>query len=171
MQIIELGCGNGRDSIYFSQKGLTVLGVDQVSEEVTFLNGKYSTNKLKFCMGDFTRLPSDESYDCVYSRFTLHSVTDADEDRVFNWVRHALRENGLFALEVRSMSDPKRRQGTRVSPSENIVDGHYRRYAELSGLLAKLSEVGLAPLFSEESTGFAPHGDEDPPVIRVVAQL
>ena len=31
MKIIELGCGNGRDSFYFANNGLSVYSVDQSS--------------------------------------------------------------------------------------------------------------------------------------------
>ena len=37
--LIELGCGNGRDSIFFSREvDLSVIAVDQCQEELWFLN-------------------------------------------------------------------------------------------------------------------------------------
>jgi tellurite methyltransferase len=40
--LIELGCGNGRDSIYFGEKGINVVAVDQVDEEINFLQNQFS---------------------------------------------------------------------------------------------------------------------------------
>ena len=40
--LIELGCGNGRDSLFFSKNGINVVGVDQVESEIDFLNKNYS---------------------------------------------------------------------------------------------------------------------------------
>jgi cyclopropane fatty-acyl-phospholipid synthase-like methyltransferase len=34
--LIELGCGNGRDAIYFANKGLHVNAIDQCSDEINF---------------------------------------------------------------------------------------------------------------------------------------
>ena len=34
--LIELGCGNGRDSIYFARNKLNVVAVDQVEDEIDF---------------------------------------------------------------------------------------------------------------------------------------
>jgi cyclopropane fatty-acyl-phospholipid synthase-like methyltransferase len=34
MDLIELGCGNGRDSLFFAKNGVRVLAVDQCAEEI-----------------------------------------------------------------------------------------------------------------------------------------
>ena len=36
-QLLELGCGNARDSLYFSKNGIKVIAVDQVREEIEYL--------------------------------------------------------------------------------------------------------------------------------------
>ncbi len=169
MRLIELGCGNGRDSVFFAHNGVSVCAVDQVEKEIQFLNDKCAHKNLKFVVGDFTRLSPCDTFDCVYSRFTLHSVSEEDELRVLRWVRNALGEGGLFCIEVRSTNDPKMQAGERISESENIVDGHYRRYIDLAVFSKKLEGLGFEVTYAEESTEFAPYKDEAPPVIRIVA--
>lgn len=168
--LLELGCGNGRDSVFFSGKGLSVLAVDQVESEIIFLNNTYAHEGLAFSAGDFTRLDIEGSFDCVYSRFTLHSVPEEDERRVLKWAYGHLNDGGLFCIEVRSVNDPKLQGGEQVSDNENIVDGHYRRYFDLKNFRARLMDRGFTVLYAEEKSGFAPFGDEDPPVVRVIAQ-
>jgi len=170
MRLIDLGCGNGRDSVFFARGGVLVRGVDQVDEEITFLNNSYAHEQLEFAAENFTRLKTDNVFDCIYSRFTLHSVSEEDELRVLEWVSASLAEGGVFCVEVRSMNDPKLQEGERISDYENIVDGHYRRYFDRRTFKERLHERGFTIVFSEERTGFAPYGSEDPPVIRVVAK-
>jgi len=169
-RLVELGCGNGRDSVFFAQNGVIVCGVDQVDAEVKFLNDTYAHDQLGFVAGDFTRLDLGGAFDCVYSRFTLHSVSEEDELRVLEWAYHHLNDGGLFCIEVRSANDPKLQDGERVSKNENIVDGHYRRYVDLSAFTQKLTALSFELVSAEECVGFAPYGDEDPPVIRVVVK-
>ncbi|EEO25453.1 adenylyl-sulfate kinase [Helicobacter winghamensis] len=53
--LIELGCGNGRDSLYFAKNGLDVLGVDQCDNVIEFLQ-QYKNYSLEFQCADFTKL-------------------------------------------------------------------------------------------------------------------
>jgi len=169
-RLIEMGCGNGRDSVFFSRNGVQVLGVDQVNSEIEFLNKTYANENLEFGVGDFTRMEVGEMYDCVYSRFTLHSIPEDDELMVLKWVFSSLNEGGLFFIEVRSVNDPKLQEGERISDCENIVDGHYRRYIELDGFFERLSALGFEGVYQAEEIGFAPYASENPPVIRVVVK-
>ena len=41
-KLIELGCGNGRDSVYFAQQKINVTAIDQIEEEMDYLNKKHS---------------------------------------------------------------------------------------------------------------------------------
>jgi len=168
-RLTELGCGNGRDSVFFAHNGISVYAVDQVETEIQFLNDKFTHKNLKFVVGDFARLSPCDKLDCVYSRFTLHSVSEEDELRVLRWAHSALGEGGLFCIEVRSTNDPKLQSGERISENENIVDGHYRRYINRAVFSKKLEGLGFEVIYTEESTGFAPYKDEAPPVIRIVA--
>ena len=46
--LIELGCGNGRDSVYFAGHGVNVIAVDQVDDEIDYLNENYAGDNLCF---------------------------------------------------------------------------------------------------------------------------
>ena len=167
--LLELGCGNGRDSLYFSRQGISVLAVDQVESEIAFLEKEKTGEHLRFQSGDFTALALDEKFGCVYSRFTLHSIREEEECKVLKWCYDHSLPDGLFCIEARSVGDPKLLAGDRVSENENIVDGHYRRYFNLKAFKGRLESEGFSILYAEEKTGFAPFGDEDPPVVRIVA--
>ena len=169
-RLLELGCGNGRDSLFFARNGMSVLAVDQAESEIAFLEKENSCDNLKFQSKDFTALDIDELFSCIYSRFTLHSIREEEEQNVLRWCYDHVSPEGLFFIEARSVNDPKLAAGERISENENIFDGHYRRYFNLEAFKQRLKATGFSILYAEEKTGFAPFGDEDPPVVRVVAQ-
>lgn len=170
MKLVELGCGNGRDSVFFAQHEIFVRGVDQAESEIRFLNSTYAHSFLEFIAADFTRLEADVLPDCIYSRFTLHSISEEDELRVLKWAKDSLAEGGILCVEVRSINDSKLQDGERISLCENIVDGHYRRYLKLAAVEKQLIQLGFEVVYAEESINFAPFGNENPPVIRVVVK-
>lgn len=168
-KLIELGCGNGRDSVYFAQQKINVTAIDQIEEEMDYLNKKHSLYNLNFKADDFTNLDTDKKYDYIYSRFTLHSVNEEAEKRVFNWITKQLNDEGLFFLEVRSINDPMFQKGEKISESENVTT-HYRRYLDFDETIEKLEKRGLKIIYKLESQGLAKYKDDDPTLIRIVAQ-
>ena len=168
-KLIELGCGNGRDSVYFAQQKINVTAIDQIEEEMDYLNKKHSLYNLNFKADDFTNLDDDKKYDYIYSRFTLHSVNEKAEKRVFDWITKQLNDEGLFFLEVRSINDPMFEKGEKISESENVTT-HYRRYLDFNETIEKLENRGLKIIYKLESQGLAKYKDDDPTLIRIVAQ-
>ncbi len=168
-KLIELGCGNGRDSIYFAENNINVTAIDQIEEEIDYLNQKYSSDNIKFVVADFTNLKKDTKYDYIYSRFTLHSITEDREKYLFKWIESQLNDDGLFLLEVRSINDPMFKKGERISENENFTT-HYRRYLDLEKTIEKLEKYGLKIIYKLESNGLSVYNDDDPMLIRIVAK-
>jgi cyclopropane fatty-acyl-phospholipid synthase-like methyltransferase len=168
-KLIELGCGNGRDSIFFSKKNINVLGVDQAENEIKFLNENYANKKLNFLADDFTDLNLDTKFDYIYSRFTFHSINEEKEDNTLSWVSSHLKDEGLFFLEARSINDPMYNEGKILSEFENFTD-HYRRYMDLNKIIEKLENKNFSIIYKIENDGLAIHKNEDPIVIRIIAQ-
>ncbi len=167
--LIELGCGNGRDSVFFAEKNINVTAIDQIDDEINYLNQKYGSDKLVFKTRDFTNLRKDTKYDYVYSRFTLHSITEKREAKVFDWIESQLNKNGLFLLEVRSINDPMFKKGEKLSENENVTT-HYRRYLNFEDTKMKLKKHGLTIVYALESNGLSVYNDDDPTLIRIVAK-
>ncbi|WP_458454919.1 class I SAM-dependent methyltransferase [Methanobrevibacter sp.] len=173
--LIELGCGNGRDSVFFSQNGIDVLAVDQVDDEIDFLNENYGNDNLTFACDDFTNLDEtsnvkikDNTFDYVYSRFTFHSINEEKEDRTLDWIAGHL--DGLFFLEARSLNDPMFRKGKLLSETENFTT-HYRRYMDMGKFISKLESRGFEVLYKIEDKDLAPYKDDNPYVIRIIARI
>ena len=81
--ILEIGCGNGRDSIYLVKQGCDVIGVDITPEAIKLaqenkerlLKDKNLADNLNFQVADVEKLSfPDEHFAGVYSIGVLHST-------------------------------------------------------------------------------------------------
>lgn len=174
--LIELGCGNGRDSIYFSQNDLNVIAVDQVECEIDFLNKNYKNENISFACDDFTNLKNtsidiikETEFDYIYSRFTFHSINESKENRTLNWIENKLSKDGLFLLEARSINDSMFKQGENLSENENFTT-HYRRYMDLDKIITKLESRNFEIIYKIEDNDLAVYRDDNPYVIRIIAK-
>lgn len=169
--LCELGCGNGRDSVFFAKHKIKVDAFDLVKDEIRFLQENYSNEYLNFYWGDFSKLPVNLSkYNAVYSRFTIHSISEAMENSVLEWAYHALKESGYLFVESRSIKDPLLKHGIRLGSKENFTD-HYRRYMDIDAFGEKLKKNNFKIILAEESDTFAVTENESPVIDRVVAMI
>lgn len=172
-EIVELGCGNGRDSVYFAREGHSVDAIDQCYNEICFLMKQYQhLDNLDFRCDDFTDMVDDEPYDVVYSRFTLHSISKEQQKRTLEWTYRNLRKDGLLCIEVRGQKNEIYKVGEAV-PNEAdayILDNHYRRFLNFDSLCEDLKKLGFTLDFAAEDKDFAPYNGQNETYIRVIAR-
>lgn len=170
--ILDLGCGNGRDSIFFAGLGLKVTAIDAADAAIMQLREEHGEEDIRFICDDF--VSSSEvyagQYDYVYSRFTLHAINEKQETEVLNNIYKTLKQDGSFFIEVRSVNDELYGMGEMVGSDAYIYDGHYRRFIRMEQLTEKMKEIGFDILTAEEKRGFAPYQESDPPIIRITAR-
>ncbi|MGX3010346.1 class I SAM-dependent methyltransferase [Helicobacter sp. 23-1044] len=166
LKLIELGCGNGRDSVYFAKQGISVLGIDQCENMIATLNKRHKSANLSFQSGDFTALPNAEfAFDAIYSRFTLHSINATQQSNLFKWIAQNL--SGILAIECRGYKNSLYGRGEMVEKDAFIYDNHYRRFVDFEALCEFLSD-DYEVLFAKEDKGFAPFNGEDDYFFRIV---
>lgn len=172
-KLVELGCGNGRDSIYFNSLGLQVDAVDISDRTIDKLKNKHLNNKnINFICDDFIEYIRNTNIysDYIYSRFTLHSITDDQQSTLLENVYTNLKEKGKFFIEVRSILDDIYGLGVEVGRNAFIYEKHYRRFIVKKELEKELVTIGFKIISSEEKNGFAPFGDKDPIILRIIAE-
>jgi hypothetical protein len=96
--IIDLGCGNGRDTIYFKLNNYVVEAIEQSKVACEYLN-KYNINIYNQSIID--NLP--KTYDMYYCRFVLHALNYEDIDKFFKNVYNSMSDNSIFCIETRSI--------------------------------------------------------------------
>lgn len=149
MNILDCGCGNGRDSYYFSKK-FNVTGLDTSSKPVNKEN-------CKFIQCDFCSYNKDK-FDIIYSRFTFHSISNQQQ---IDFLK-SITKGSYLCIETRSdkTSSIKKVHG----------DDHYRNYTNYNKLINLLYVMDFNIIYSEEKRGFAIYKDEDPCCIRIICQ-
>lgn len=173
VSLAELGCGNGRDAIFFADANIKVLAIDQVVGEIEFLRNRFEKlYNIKFLEADFTCLTDDSKFDVIYSRFTLHSISSVEEARVLNWAYTNLVKDGFFCIEVRGQKNEIYKLGDAVigEPDAYIYNGHFRRFLNFESFCNNLKKCGFVLDFAKETNGFAPFNNDDETFIRIVAK-
>lgn len=175
--IVEFGCGNGRDSIYFASHGYTVYGCDLSAEAISKNNEKASSmDNMEFCQGDVSEAAdiqsivdkargtgSDAAVNInVYTRFFLHSIDKTQQEKFFTALSESLVSGDKMYFEYRCTMDA----------SLDKVHGkdHYRRYVDTPEALRELEALGFAIEYEVTGRGMAKYKEEDPFVSRFIAR-
>jgi len=171
--LVDLGCGNGRDTLFFTEKGINVLGVDRSQTAIGALRNMTGVQmNVEFLCDDFIDNPLiySRKYDYFYSRFTIHTITENEQHILLSNVYNSLHKMGLFFIEVRGIHDEIYGKGEPAGRNAYIYNNHFRRFIVNDELIEALINDGFEILYNEESRGFAKYGDEDPIIIRIIAR-
>ena len=171
-KLIELGCGNGRDAMFLANNNISVVAIDQSESSINNLKQSVSNNNIEFVVDDFikTKLLKRESFDYIYSRFTLHSISEEQEEKLLKRVYEGLQKDGLFLVEARSIKDDIFGLGEKIARNTYVYNNHSRRFIVLDELVKKLTSYGFKIEFVNESNNYAAYKDQNPIVIRVIAK-
>lgn len=166
--ILELGCGNGRDSIFFYNNDMKVVAIDASDVAIENLNKLYG-NKIRFICDDFvdSEYVYNNKYKYIYSRFTLHAITDEQEDELLKNVSAVLENDGMFFIEARSINDSIYGMGKCVGRNAYVFNDHFRRFIDIDLFRTKLQKYNLKLIFHEESNRFSPTKESSPILLRM----
>ena len=169
--VIDIGCGNGRDSIYFQNNSKKVIGIDSSSVAINYLN---KINIDGICESaeliNFSNIIIDNNLKLpilYYSRFFLHSISENIANKLIDNIFESMSNADIFAMEFRTINDPLIDKGEKLSSVERYTD-HYRRFIDFKLFINQLKEKGFQKLFNIENNGLAIHLNEDPVVGRIV---
>ena len=137
--LLEIGCGNGRDSRFFASNGISVVATDICEAAIDLTASKLPKN-CKALVASAKRLPEEVYVDYVYARFVLHALTEEEQHDLFVWMQKHVKKK-IF-IETRSVNDPRCGKGKQVG-NNAYVDTHYRRFMSCVDLQAAASEAGL----------------------------
>ncbi|MBI4611198.1 MAG: class I SAM-dependent methyltransferase [Candidatus Rokubacteria bacterium] len=101
-RLLDLGCGEGRDSVFFAAQGLDVVGVDSSPAGIAKARRLAETRGVgvSWLVGDMARLTYQGLFDAVYSCGAVHYVPRARRARFFSRLQVLTRPGGLHAHVV-----------------------------------------------------------------------
>ena len=173
--VVELGCGNGRDSHFFSSVNFSVIGVDLSESAIEMSIQNSNPNKdVQFLCGDISEASICEDINqvlgsrreradiCFYSRFVMHSIDEIQQKAFMLGLHNLMKPGDRVFFEFRSKEDEK---------TKKVYGNHYRRYVDTEQFITQLVElVGVEIIYSITGRGMAMYNDEDPCVSRIIAQ-
>ena len=165
-RVIELGCGDGRDAMFFSAYGHDVVGVDAsiaaieacralaetLAEPARFVHARIDEPGLADRVkGTGPRV--------VYARFFLHAITEAEEEVLLDLAAALTEPGDLLAVEYRTIRDLS---GTKVTAT------HFRRYILPAAFEARALSKAFDVIYAVEGFGFAKYREDDAYVARTI---
>lgn len=126
-KILELGGGQGRDTIFFAQNGFQVYVLDYCESGVETITQKakglgVSKSITAACHDVRKPLPfKDETFDACYSHMLYcMALTTAELEFLSDEIRRVLKPDGLNIYTVRNTNDPHYRTG--IHQGEEIYE-------------------------------------------------
>lgn len=97
-EILDLGCGSGRDSLYFIKKGFSVTAIDG-SKELSKLASIYIGQEV--LQMQFSELDFDEVFDGVWACASLLHNTETELDDVLKRIVKSLKPGGILYMSYK----------------------------------------------------------------------
>ncbi|PEA81149.1 class I SAM-dependent methyltransferase [Bacillus pseudomycoides] len=102
-KVLELGCGPGRNAIYFAEKGCLVDAVDLSQESIQWATERAKEKNvnvnINFIYNNIFDLQIEEgTYDIVYDSGCFHHIAPHRRMSYINLVKKALKPGGYFAI-------------------------------------------------------------------------
>lgn len=162
--LLDIGCGNGRDSIFFAKNKLHTFGIDQSEVAINNLK-KYENNYLKFENTTIKKLINME-FNYGYCRFLLHSINKKSENSLINYFNTNIKDS-IF-IETRVIDNKKE--------IESLNMNHYRRIESKDYYINLFKDSSFKIVYEKTSYEFSKYKNSynvkdlkgDPLILRLV---
>ena len=169
--IIDCGCGNGRDSIFFLKYNKIVYGLDSSLSAINLCKkkeGNFNKNS-KFLIINFentaevSRLVKkfkkiNDNFN-IYSRFFIHAISKKTEKNFLEFATMLCGRDGNIFLEFRTKKDYF---------INKTFPGHFRRFIDVNSFKDIVKKKDLKIEYIIQGKGLAKHFSEDSYVARII---
>lgn len=134
--ILDLGCGSGRDALYFLQQGYKVTAVDGSKRLAALASVALGQQVL---VQNFTTLNLPKKYHAVWASASLLHLHKAQLPSVLASIKSCLVEGGIFYLSLKTKKDI----------DEGIDSkGRFFAYYDLDEIITMLAGIGFTKVKS-----------------------
>ena len=171
-QFIDIGCGNGRDALFFARHEKKVLGVDASQSAIDVCVKSAREQELQNIDFQILDIDSPEACDAfyeahkhevsdaiVYARFFVHAISESSERNLLRLASKMAGEKGYICLEFRTHRDQALAKET---------SSHFRRFVNPVDFSQRVGEEGLHVVYYAEGFGFAKYKGDDAHAVRFI---
>ncbi|MBP6985261.1 MAG: LicD family protein [Alphaproteobacteria bacterium] len=165
-KVLDLACGNGRDTFAFRANGLEAFGLEQsvaaVGSNLAHARASGIKNEIFLVQNvcDWQAMASFTDYDAIYARFFIHAITQEEQVGFMSYLSILPPQTKVF-LEFRTDKDPMYQMSVQKGELIGKTD-HYRRYIPFEKFCAELVSCGFDILHAEEKNGLSVAYKQDP---------
>ncbi len=144
-KILEVGCGQGRDAIYFSQLGFDVHAFDisvNAIKSIISVKESMKLNKLNVFEHNVTEpldFP-DEHFDFIYSNLALQFFELKTFSKILENISKVMKKDSLFLLSTKKEGDKYYKTGKKINDYAYENKGIIRYFYPLEELKSVLSK-------------------------------
>ena len=161
-KILDIGGGEGKDSVFFAKNGYEVFCLDFSENAIKSCKENVEKNKVEDLVHPTPfdiSIPlnfADETFDAVFAHLSLHYFDDRTTTKIFDQIKRVLKKGGMFFVRVKSIKDPLYGRGEKIGKDIFLLDGHIRHFFSKDYLLGKLSGFEILSIeYIEDESEYA----------------
>ncbi len=130
--LLDLGCGQGQDAVFFARAGARVTAVDFSPFALLQFESLAQALNIRQVELDLRQTPypfDDAQFDVVYAHLSLHYFNRKVTQSIFSEVARLLRPKGLFLSTFNSVKDAEFGMGRQIEPYFfELAPGNKKRF-------------------------------------------
>ena len=151
-EVLDLGIGQGRNSIPLAELGFNVTGVDYSTKCLEIC--KNICNKLNLVKSDIRTFDIEkDKYDMILSGYVLHFLHKNDSYQIIKNIKNNIKNNGIVYISLFSLDDPRFNKPSTSSDFE-ILDNNILHNIVNDTYVSFFSKKEVLNLFSDFKTIF-----------------
>lgn len=163
---LDIGCGEGRNTLLLARHGFNVHAVDIASSGIHKLE-KYALeqglNNIRYSIADAREIQLEPNhYSVIVAVTLLDHLTEEEGKKVASSLITALKPNGFICIEVFTIHDPAAKQSEQRAANENISETscfvkHFFKENELSRWFSNLEILSYQETMKYDDSHGTPH--------------
>jgi SAM-dependent methyltransferase len=142
--ILDLGCGGGRDSIFFTKKRFDVTALDVFVDDMQ--QERLQRFSIKFLKKDIRDIKfKADSFDVIYAHLSLHYFNAKTTNKIFNNLYNILKPGGYIFVKCKSTADPCFGRGKKIEENyyKFVHERHFFTKEYMAGKLKKFKIIKI----------------------------